>query len=153
MLLAPVPRAKESGEELRRKPFPPAFPAFQRSNLPIFRGEATSRKIGARPANQQRFMQLRGYEFRKFFRSIFPPLLPHLPLPWHSSLESVHFVGNLVGINSWFRRRNNTSGRIVNLNFTSFFFSFVFPLLCVTLIFFIARIKKMFLLRFFRAVN
>lgn len=84
------------------------------------------------------------------FSSSSPPISL---FPWHSSLESVHFVGNLVGINSWFRRRNNTSGRIVNLNFTSFFFSFVFPLLCVTLIFFIARIKKMFLLRFFRAVN
>lgn len=87
------------------------------------------------------------------FARFFPLFSPTSLFPWHSSLESVHFVGNLVGINSWFRRRNNTSGRIVNLNFTSFFFSFVFPLLCVILIFFIARIKKIFLLRFFRAVN
>lgn len=78
-MLAPVARTKESSEELRRKPFPPAFPAFQRSNLPIFRGEATSRKIGARPANQQRFMQLRGDEFGKFFRSTFPSF-PSFPL-------------------------------------------------------------------------
>lgn len=75
--------------------------------------------------------------FRKFFRSIFRPPLPHLFLsPWHSSLESVHFVG----IKSWFRRGNN----IINLNFTSFvcFFFFLFTLLRVTLIFlFIVRTK------------
>jgi hypothetical protein len=34
-----------------------AFPAFQRSNLAIFRGEAPSRKIGVRAANQRCFMQ------------------------------------------------------------------------------------------------
>jgi len=34
-----------------------AFPAFQRSNLAIFRGEAPSRKIGVRAANQWCFMQ------------------------------------------------------------------------------------------------
>lgn len=34
-----------------------AFPAFQRSNLAIFRGEAPSRKIGVRTANQRCFMQ------------------------------------------------------------------------------------------------
>lgn len=61
----------------RETTFPPAFPAFQRSNLPIFRGEATSRKIGARPANQQRFMQLRGSRvsensFARFFALLSP---------------------------------------------------------------------------------
>lgn len=84
-MLAPVARTKESSEKLRRKLFPPAFPAFQRSNLPIFRGEATSRKIGARPANQQRFMQLRGYEFGKFFRSTFPSFPSFPPFPLRSS--------------------------------------------------------------------
>lgn len=34
-----------------------AFPVFQRSNLAIFRGEAPSRKIGVRAANQRCFMQ------------------------------------------------------------------------------------------------
>jgi len=34
-----------------------AFPAFQRSNLAIFRGDAPSRKIGVRAANQRCFMQ------------------------------------------------------------------------------------------------
>lgn len=73
------------------------------------------------------------------FARFFPSSPPPPSSPDTAAMESVHFVGNLVGIKSWFRRRNNRSGFIINLNFNvRFFFFFYF---CMTLIFFIVRIK------------
>lgn len=101
------------------------------------------------------------------FARFFPSSPPPPSSPDTAAVESVHFVGNLVGIKSWFRRRNNRFGFIINLNFNVRFFFFLFlhdfdffyckdkdivqiyPLQK----YHATRKKKIFLLRFFRAIN
>lgn len=122
MLLAPVARSEGAGWGTTEETVPSGFSGISKKQFTDFSWRSDVEENWRTTGQSTAFHAApRLTSFRKFFRSIFRPPLPHLFLsPWHSSLESVHFVG----IKSWFRRGNN----IINLNFTSFvcFFFFFF---------------------------